>query len=355
MFRGWEKALRKLGHQVMVYNTNDRLIYYSATALPDQTSPTCPECKQKIFRSPWTDEQQPRQLALKGLFESCFVFWPEIVFFVSAFFFEESTLRMLKARDMKLVMLHTESPYQDKEQMGRGQFADLNLLNDPTNLQAWKDLGPAAYMPHAYDSDIHFPPKKTKVPVPYDLWTRAEPYGCDLSFIGTGFKSRRDFFGKMDFSGLDVAIGGGGWADALNEPENVHVLNWLGHDPQHCVTNEEGARIYRLTKVGINKYREESEKEHAGEGWAMGPREVEMAACELFFLRDPRPEGDEIFEGILPTFSGPDEASDLARYWVRHTVQREKRASLARAAIADRTFDNHAAYFMRLAEEAGIC
>jgi spore maturation protein CgeB len=346
----------------MVYNTNDRLVYYGSTALPDQTSPTCPTCKQKTFKSPWTNEQQPRQMALKGLFETCFVFWPEVVFFVSAFFFEETTFKMLKARDMKLVMLHTESPYQDREQVGRGQYADLNLLNDPTNLQAFKDLGPAAaYMPHAYDSDIHFPPLMreyyTQPGVKDGLirYERVEPYECDLSFIGTGFKSRRDFFGKMDFSGLTVALGGGGWGDAAEEPENVHILDWLGHDPQHCVDNEEGARIYRLSKVGINKYREESEEAHKGEGWAMGPREVEMAACELFFLRDPRPEGDEIFEGILPTFSGPDEASDLARYWAAHDSLREDRARRARAAIQDRTFDNHAARAMQLMEDAGIC
>ena len=348
VYRGWEKALKKLGHQVMTFNTDDlgRLIYYGMTALPDQTSPTCPSCKQKIFRSPWTNDDQPRQMALKGVFETSYVFWPEIIFFVSAFFFEKSSLQVLKSRGHKLVMLHTESPYQDDEQMERGQFADLNLLNDPANLEAWKALGPAAaYMPHAYDPDIHYPAPDPK------------SYECDLCFIGTGFKSRRDFFGKMNFSAFTVALGGGGWGDAIDEPENAHILDWLGHDPNHCVTNEEAARIYRLSRMGINVYRQESETAHEGEGWACGPREIEMAASQLFYLRDPRPEGDELFEGILPTFSSPAEASELARYWASPAkdANREQLAREARAVIADRTFDNHALYAMKLMEQAGVC
>jgi hypothetical protein len=350
VFSGWEKSLKKLGHQVMVYNTNERLTFYGRSYLEDvsnykgqsNTQPGCITCGQPPYKKAMDDEQV-KQMALKGILETSMVFWPEVVFFVSAFFFTAPLFQVLKARNMKLVMLHTESPYEDEKQMARGEFADLNLLNDPVNLQAWKDLGPAAaYMPHSYDPDIHYPPNPRN-------------YEADFSFVGTGFKSRRDFFGKLNLEGIDTAIGGGGWGDALNEPENAHVLKYLGHHPEQCVDNEETARIYRLTKVGINKYREESEDEHAGEGWAMGPREVEMAASELFFLRDSRPEGDEIFEGILPVYRSADEASDLLRYWVRHDTKREDRARRARAAIADRTFDNHAAYFMRLAEEAGIC
>lgn len=352
VFRGWEKAFKKQGHQVKVFNTNARLTFYGSLMLPDYSNwdssgsrdlPKCQACAQ-IPSKKALDELETVQLSLKGLFEDVYLFWPDVIVFVSAFFFDKAMLQVLKTRGHKMVMLHTESPYQDEEQMVRGQFADLNLLNDPENLQAWKDLGPtAAYMPHAYDPDTHYPASYPRT------------YECDFSFVGTGFKSRRDFFGKMDFTDLNVTIGGGGWGDAVTEPENRHILQWLGHHPEQCVDNEETARIYRLSKLGLNKYRVEGEAEHAGQGWAMGPREVEMAATELFFLRDPRPEGDEIFNGILPTFSSPEEASELARYWAKRDAEREDRARQARAAIADRTFDNHAKYAMELMELAGIC
>ena len=43
---------------------------------------------------------------------------------------------------MKVVLLHTESPYQDDEQLERAAHADVNLLNDPVNIDAYRELGP---------------------------------------------------------------------------------------------------------------------------------------------------------------------------------------------------------------------
>jgi hypothetical protein len=94
--------------------------------------------------------------------------------------------------------------------------------------------------------------------------------------------------------------------------------------------------------MGINFYRREAEPEHEHDvALAMGPREVEMAACGLPFLRDPRAEGDEVLS-MLPTFDSPGDASEKLRWWLDHPGQRFRAASLAREAIADRTFENAA-------------
>jgi hypothetical protein len=75
----------------------------------------------------------------------------------------------------------------------------------------------------------------------------------------------------------------------------------------------------------------------------MGPREVEMAACGLFFLRDARGEGDELL-GMLPTFTGPEDASEQLRWWLEpaRDLGRAQRAEHARATVVDRTFTNAA-------------
>jgi hypothetical protein len=86
----------------------------------------------------------------------------------------------------------------------------------------------------------------------------------------------------------------------------------------------------------------------------MGPREIEMAACGLFFLRDPRPESDEVFGHVLPAFSSPEEASQLLHDWAGYGRRREYAAERAYEAIAARTFDNHARAALGLMEEAGI-
>jgi spore maturation protein CgeB len=343
VYRGWQKALSKLGHTVMTYNTNDRLTFYGRALMEDPEQEAC-EHGRKAVKSAMPDGASAIQMAVKGLFETCFVFWPEVIFFVSGFYMTPAMLQVLRTRRMKIVMLHTESPYQDDEQMVRGQLADLNLLNDPVNLAAWKDLDvPAAYMPHAYDPDVHYPAAQ-------------QNYEADFLFVGTMFRSRAEFFSQMDFSGLRVAFGGAGWNLAVSDyPELVKdLVQYVAHPLDYCVDNEEAASNYRIAKCGINFYRREGEDAHAGEGWAMGPREVEQAACGLFFLRDPRPESDEVFGRILPAFGSADEASQELRYWVKNDALREYRANQAREAIADRTFDNNAKAALKLMEEAAI-
>ncbi len=81
----------------------------------------------------------------------------------------------------------------------------------------------------------------------------------------------------------------------------------------------------------------------------MGPREVELAACGAFFLRNPRGEGDELFP-MLPTFTQPDEFSELLRWWLTHDAARTDAAIRAQAAIVDRTFANTAARLLRIIE-----
>jgi len=336
----------------MPYSTNDRLTYHGHARMPEPGKPACDACGQVPTRSA-LDADGIMQFAVDGLYRELYLFWPDVVFFVSAFYVQAPMLQVIRTRKHKVVMLHTESPYQDEEQMLRGQFADLNLLNDPANISAWQDLDvPVAYMPHAYDPDVHYPLSPRR-------------YDCDFTFIGTLFRSRAEFFSRMDFTGISAAFGGSGWDLAMHDyPELVtkvvdrdngyQLVDYLGHPLDHCVDNSETADAYRVARTGINFYRRESEDEHKGKGWAMGPREVEMAACGLFFLRDPRPESDDVFNGILPAFSSPEEASDLLHYWARHDGEREKAAHLARLAVADRMFDNNARKALDLMEKEGI-
>src|SRR5262249_20571885 len=141
--------------------------------------------------------EQAVEMAANGILSACFQVWPDVVLGVSAFFLPEYLLDMMRGRGMKVVLLHTESPYQDDEQMVRAAHADVNLLNDPVNIQAYRDLGvPAAYMPHAYRPKVHCP--GPSVP----------EWECDLGFVGTGFPSRIEFLEAMDLGGLDVRLAG---------------------------------------------------------------------------------------------------------------------------------------------------
>lgn len=322
----------------MVYNTSDRMRFFGKAMLEDYSREPCETCGQHPVQAAMPDPEHIMRNATAGLLESCYLFWPQIVFYVSGFFQTEESIRLLRRRGHKIVMLHTESPYQDKEQMGRGQHAHLNLLNDPTNILKWRDLGPVAYIPHSYDPDIHYPADEPN-------------YEMDFAFIGTMFESRCEFFSQISFDGLDAGFGGNGW-DKIDDKYKP-LLRYLRHRPDECVDNTETSRIYRLAKVGINFYRREGEDAWKGEGWAMGPREIEQAACGMFFIRDHRPESDLTFP-MLPAFETPQEAEELIRWYVAHDREREHAANLALGAISDWTFDNRAREVCGMMEDIGI-
>jgi spore maturation protein CgeB len=230
-----------------------------------------------------------------------------------------------------VVVLHTESPYEDHRQVDVAAHADLNLINDPTNIDRFRSVARSFYVPHAYRPGLHHPGSPGLSLV------------CDLGFVGTGYPSRVAFLEAMNLDGLDVLLGGH-WQTL---DEGSPLRGYVGHDIGRCLDNAETADLYRSARVGLNLYRREAQAPSLVDGWAMGPREVEMAACGLFFLRDPRPEGDEVLAS-LPTFSSPEEAGELLRWWLDHHDERARAAEAARKAVAGRTFEDHAAQLLRL-------
>jgi hypothetical protein len=329
LYEGWTEALRGLGEDVYTFNLGDRISFYDAALIETGTTDGQghPGVRKAIGR------KEALAAAAHEILRPAFLAWPDVVLLVSAFWYPPYLLDALRGRGMKVLLLHTESPYQDDEQLERAAHADLNLLNDPVNIASYAELGPAAYMPHAYRESIHYP--------------AADPrYQWDLSFIGTGFPSRVKFFEQMNLTGLDVRLAGP-WLDL---PENSPLRDWTATSLEDCVDNAQTAAIYRQSRCGINIYRREAEAAHDGEGWAMGPREIEQAACGLFFVRDPRPEGDEVLH-MLPTYTSPEEAGDLIRWYATHPAERGKRATAAREAVAERTFTSNAKALLRMIEK----
>jgi hypothetical protein len=336
VYAGWYEALKAAGVEVAGYNLNDRLIFYSSALLDTGEKD---EEGHQIVRQAMTHEQA-WAAATQGLTHACYTFWPDVILFVSAFFMTAPILMTLRQRGHKLVVLHTESPYQDDEQLVRGSLAHLNLLNDPVNLARFRQDGPAEYMPHAYRPAQHHPRYGPVDPAK----------ASDLCFIGTAFRSRIEFFEAMDLAGIDVLIGGNDWGSiSPDSPLAPFVGSGLGNPD--CVDNTQATDLYQHAKAGINFYRREAEVTWTGEAYAMGPREVEMAATGLFFLRDPRGESDEVFGGILPSFDSPADASEKLRWWLAHDAEREEAARKARAAIAGRTFAANVRRFLELADE----
>jgi spore maturation protein CgeB len=260
---------------------------------------------------------------------ACYEYLPDVVLIVSGFFIPPAVYELLRLRGVKVVLLHTESPYEDDRQIVRAQYADLNILNDPTNLDQFRQVAPTEYIPHAFDPSIHHPRPATK-------WVES-----DFCFVGTGYPSRVEFFEAVDWSGIDATIAGN-WRPLTDDSP---LRPFLAHDIEACMPNEGTADLYASTKASVNLYRKEASA--SSDGWAMGPREVELAAIGTFFLRDPRGESDEVLP-MLPTFDSPGDFSEKLRWWLAHDTERDEAALKAQAAVQDRTFDIHAARLLSL-------
>lgn len=331
---GWVEALRGLGAEVASFNSDDRIQFYGHALI---STGDVDDTGHPLVRRAMSDADALR-MAMQGVSHAAFSMWPDAVMFVSGFFVTPGLMSLLQSRRMKVILLATESPYQEKMQLERAQCSDITLLNDPVNIEEYRKLGiTAEYAPHSYRPSVHYPLREPN-----------KDLNADLAFIGTGFASRIDFFERMNLDGLDVLLGGC-WPLAAKSP----LRQYMGHDIEECVPNYETAEVYRNAKCGINFYRREyddADDAATTTPWAMGPREVEQAACGMFYLRDPRAEGDEVLD-MLPTFSGPEDAGEQLRWWLTHDGEREQAALKAREAIADRTFTSNAKRLLELLED----
>ncbi len=326
VYAGWVEALRELGEDVAEYNTSARLTFYDTALLhkgPDEEPVKA------------LTEDQVTELAINGLYAALYRLRPDVLLVISGFFTPAEMLDLVARSGTLVVLVHTESPYEDGRQIELAAHAHVNLINDPVHIEAFRAVcANTWYVPHSFRPSIHSPG-----PARPDLVS-------DFVFVGTGYGSRMEFLRRMELKGLD-AILAGNWQGLT---ESSPLREYVAHDIDQCVDNATAVELYRSSRASINLYRREASAPGLAAGWAMGPREVEMAACGLFFLRDPRPEGDELLP-MLPRFSTPEEAGELLRWWLDHENFRAKAATAAREAVQDRTFNTVAASLIRTIHE----
>jgi spore maturation protein CgeB len=329
VYRGVVKGLQDLGHDVGEFNLSDRIEFYTRAHV------------MRDDNKKWTKsfgDDAAMEMACSGIEVVCYEWWPDVVIIVSGFYIPPKLWGVLARRPHHVVYWCTESPYEDDRQGRAARYADTVILNDPTNLDAYRsEINERTfYFPHSYDPDVHRPGD-------------ADPdLACDFSFVGTGFPSRVDWLEQVDWAGVDAKLGGN-WQTVEDDSPLIPLLM---HERGECMNNADTANLYRSSKVSLNLYRKEHSEQGHANGWAMGPREVELAACGTFFFRESRPEGDDLFP-MLPIVEDPETFSRELRFWLDNDDERNAAATAAREAIADRTFKNSAARLLDLVQRAG--
>jgi hypothetical protein len=325
VYNGWVRGLGQAGVGVADFNLDNRLDFYSAAhvSLENGDMP-------KAF-----DAQTAMHMAINGIYSSAFLWWPDVVIMVMGTFVSPTVVERLRDRGMHMVLLCTESPYEDERHLKQAEAFDTVIVNDPVNLDAFRLVNPNThYIGHAFDPLTHYPGNQSR---------------SGVGFCGTGFPSRIELLEQVDWSGLDLRLGGN-WQYL---PEDSDLNKYLLDDPQACMENTDTADLYRSSVAGFNCYRQEHhDGAHAhADGVACGPREIEMAACGLPFVRDSRPESDDLFP-FLPTYDTAEDLESRLRWLVSDPSRAAELGRRARVAVARRTFAHNAAQLLRIIDKA---
>ena len=308
---GWVMGLRYNGVQTLQFNLTDRFVFYRAARIEHDD----------YTKEPLSNDQA-KEAATLNLLAEVYRHDPDLVVVIHGAHLWAPLLAELRC---PLVWVMTECPYEDEAQVLTAQAAqaDVILVNDPTNQGVFEQVAPTYYVPHSYNPQLHRPDGPIEGP-------------SDVCFVGTGYPSRRATLEAVDWDGINLALLGDWPVD-----EDSPIAGAVRSGP---VDNIEAIRWYRGAAINLNMYRDviTADECSTADGWAMGPREVELAGMGAFYLREPRPESDAIL-GFLPAWHDPAEIGELVRWWLPRLDQRKRLGAQAHEAVQDRTFDAHAA------------
>jgi len=315
VYRGWAEGLAALGVETRLFELDKLLSWYGSAHVH----------KDGEWVRPY-DNVQAMHLAAGHIKGECYSWWPDVVVVISGFYLYPLLVEIMRARNHKVVLVATEEPYETTRTLEKAKWGwDAVVLNDPANIELYREQldCPVIYGPHCYRPEVHRPGPGTRQ--------------SDVAFVGTGYPSRQRFLERVDWSGLDLVLAGN-WEDSSPELQAQVV-----HPLDECIENTDAVGLYQGTLTSFNLYRLEDDGglNSGSDGWAVGPREVELAATGTWFARQARPESDELFP-MLPTFDSPEELGDLLRWAKANPDLRQSAAERARAAVADRTFPKNA-------------
>jgi spore maturation protein CgeB len=319
---GYEKALKRLGHEVRSFDYHNRINFY-AEALHHFSE------VDRGFRRRGSDALI---MASESIILEAVEFVPDVVLLIHGMQLHRRAYDLLHQLRLPVVMLLTESPYLDDDQIkiaNLGNAAGL-LANDLFSVERLSDETdlPVAYLPHSFDKERHHP-RPTE-----------DYFQTDIFFQGTLFQERQELFISLAelIEDYDIHIGG--------------IIPYGGAeiDVDDFIPNREVAQYYANAKIALNQHRttisvEGDEDIHIKDGtaYSIGPRAYEIAACGAFQISDgTRPELHKVFNGHIPTYQDGAELLEMVKYYLTHDEEREQKAYNAMEAVQGCSFDDRA-------------
>jgi hypothetical protein len=186
------------------------------------------------------------------------------------------------------------------------------------------------YLRHAYHPSFHFPRAGTIDP---------EIPDHDVVFIGTGFRERVALLEQANLDGIDLGLYG---AWPLNAPDSSLTPYVRGG----IIPNDRAAEFYRRSRITLNLFRQSigfgKNAPLLDGAESLGPRAYELAACGTFFVSERRPEVEETFGDLVPTFEGPEELESVIRRWIADAPGRARISAALPGAVSGHSWVDRA-------------
>lgn len=289
------------------------------------------------------------RLASMTLLEAALTVNPHFVLIFSGMFLHPDTIRLMYRMGAPMALLLTESPYDDRPQSDIAPYCNVVFTNERGSAewfrrqhalhQGKRGNANTFYLPHAYDPGLH-----TAEESPEDTELYADLPRHDVVFVGSGFIERQDILEAIPWSDLGLDFGLYGPWPYLSKRSPLQRY-WR----DKVIPNEKATALYRRARVGLNIYRTSvgtsRNATHITGAESLNPRALELAATGCFQVSSWRPEVEEVFGSLVPTFKTATELANILPAAVDgHDKEgRVEYGRLLRQAVQGWTFDERAA------------
>lgn len=315
---GWDKALKKLGHEVYTLAYEYNVPFYGRV-LQDWNDEN-PDFHFTLNDTLWLASQDLvcKVLELMPL---------DLVLIVTGLLVHERGYQMLNKLGVRTCLIFTESPYNDNMLEYILPLVDLLFVNDKASVEGFREVNPNTfYMPHSYDPERHHPPTE---PVNGD-------YRHEVFFLGSMYEERKALFKALEDE------------DAGDAELDIYATSMDGRGRMTGgMQNEELVKHYWGSDIVLSPNRTTADyfakTQITKEAWSLGPRVYEVAACGAFQLTDDsRPEVETVFDGAIPIYHDAKELASLIKHYSEHADERRQVAEAAREKVLPYTFENRA-------------
>lgn len=269
----------------------------------------------------------------------------DAVVVVCGLLFDQRLYVLLRRAGIPVFLFGTESPYDDELMEAVAPLATAVSTNERTSLPALEaylqEIGSparATYMPLGFNPKIHMP------------GFGRDAHGLpehDVIFVGNCYPSREQLLTAIDWDGIDLALYGVFDTVSPTAPLRQHVRGGI-------IPNVTTTALYSRAKIVLNLFR----SEQFGANWevlntdrqgeSISPRVIEAAAVGAFMITEWRPEVEELFGDLMPTFRTAEEAERLIRYYLEHEDERAEMAARLPAVVAGYSYTDRARTIMNM-------